>query len=164
MKPKYSDLPMETGAKKSGLVSVRVAPRDWLVTYPLIDFNTGKATSAVLLEEGMQWLTLEFTEPSYLYDESPKSNKSGDFYEITISGSLNNYDADVQQVLETLRYYELVAIVMDRKKRMRLVGNGEVGLKLSPPSKKIQNTSGGQEIIQIQMLMDSEDTPPFYDV
>lgn len=149
------------GVGNYGIVSIQVVPREWVDGTITIDFATGRVVDPILLLPGRDWITLEFTQPSYDYEEKSKSNKSGSYYEITCGGILNYNDADTMQVLETLRYHQLVAIVKDREKRLRLVGDNDNGLTLSKSFKQ-QNINSGTEVVQIDMMMESERSAPYY--
>jgi hypothetical protein len=154
MKPVYANLTLQKGSTNHGIVSVRAVPKEWLANEPSVDFATGKIIKPVLLAPGKNWIGLQFTESSYKYDEKPKSNKSGSYYEITLSGSLNNYDSQLQQVMETLRYHELVAVVMDRNKRMKLAGSTTSGFVFSP--------TNNMYAAVVDLIMESEAPAPFY--
>ncbi len=155
MKPAYSDIFLKPGAVNHGIVSVKVVPREWLSADPVIDFNTGKVIAAVSLAAGRSWILLDFAATTYKYDEKLKSTRPGSFYEISLSGSFNNYDSLIQQVTDSLRYHELVAIVMDRNKRIKLAGTKEAGFGVSPAN----NIYSGH----IDLLMESEFPAPFYE-
>lgn len=163
MKPVYTNLSNTTGAHIAGICTLQVAPREWLNADPIIDFNTGKVLAAVTLKTGKAWLTLDLLQDSYDYNEKPKSSKSGMFYEISLSGTLNNFPAEVQQVLESIRYNEVVAIVKDRNKRTKLVGNTAFAMLLTYTNKNTNN-QGGTQSITIDMVMESEAPAPFYEV
>ena len=161
MKQVYGNIALQNGALETGIVKVQIVPREWLAGNPVVDFNSGRVPVAVNLVTGRDWLTLEFAPLSYDYEEKPKSSKAGDFCEITVSGKLNNYGPDEQQIIESIRHSECVAVVMDRYKRNKIVGTMEAGLKLTP-SNKIINTGGGNQDTTVQLIMESEDPAPFY--
>lgn len=156
MKPAYSDILLKPGAVTHGIVSVKVVPREWLAADPVIDFNTGKVITAVSLAAGRSWILLDFAATTYKYDEKPKSTRSGSFYEISLSGSINNYDSAMQQVMDSLRYHELMAIVLDRNKRIKLAGTRDAGFGVSPANNVYS--------AHIEMVMESEFPAPFYDL
>ena len=162
MKPVYKSLPLQTGILNTGIYTVHVAPREWLAYNIAIDFSTGKVTREATLLPGKNWLLLEFAPQSYDFDEKEKTNKSGSYYDISIVGDLNKYDAAVHQVLETIRYHELVAIVTNRNRLKQIVGNMEAGLRRTFNSKKLNN-SYGHEDLHIELRMEAEDPSPFYD-
>lgn len=162
MKPVYSDLNLSTGSHVAGICNVKVAPREWLTEDPVIDFTTGKILTAAAFIAGKTWLTLEFVAQSYDYNEKLKSNKSGSFYEISLSGVLNKYDADVQQVIDTIRYHEMVALVKDKKNKTKFLGNTQEGMAVAGDH-TIKNNPG-EERLQINLFMESEAPAPFYEV
>lgn len=153
---------MKTGVLKSGIVTLQVAPREWIDTVIEVDFDSGKIKTAVSFITGKDWLTLAFASKSYDYNDTPKSNKSGAYREITAAGILNNYDADVQQVIDTLRYHELVVMLMDKNKRIRLIGNTEAGMAFSAGD--IIKNAANQDTVSVSLIMECEDHPPFYEV
>ncbi|HYC29542.1 MAG TPA: hypothetical protein VEB42_12005, partial [Chitinophagaceae bacterium] len=112
---------------------------------------------------GKDFLTIQFTADSYLFDEKPKSSRGGPFYEILLKGTVNRIDAPIQQAIETFRYHEFVALVKLRDKRVKLVGTKEAGL-VQQTVISINNGGGGIEIGTIEMAMESETLSPYYEV
>ena len=106
------------------------------------------------------WLKLQLVESSYEFDEKPKSNKGGSYYETSLSGTSNDLSADLLQVLETLRYSEFVVIAMDRQKRYRIIGNQDAGMVMQITNKQINN-QGGNQIITIDFTIQTETLSPF---
>lgn len=162
MKPAYANLSLATGVRHAGICTIKIVPREWIVADPVVDFNTGKVLTALQLLNGHTWLTLEFAPTTYEYEEKPKSNKSGSYYEVTLSGIINKYTWDVHQVVETLRYHECVAQITDRYKKTKLVGDKESGLIVTVGN-NVKNTQGGQQQVQIQLAMECEGLPPYYE-
>jgi len=158
MKPVYNNITLKQGPHIAGITNVKVAAREWLTHDAVIDFETGKIITPII---SSRWLTLEFTADSYEYDEKQKSNKSGSYYEISLSGLINNYDAPLQQTLNTLRYHEFVAIVLDCNRLMRFVGSKEAGLVFSV-NNKTQN-SARRQMAEVLLTMESEDPAPFFE-
>lgn len=162
MKPVYSNVILAEGAHVAGICKLQLAPREWLEENIELDFDTGKITDAVNFIDDRDWLEIELTQESYEFDEKPKSNKSGSFYEISVAGILNKYTADAQQVLETYRYHEFIVLLTDKNNVQRLVGNEEKGMLLQHDH---SNKSGaGEERLDVSLLMESEATAPVYDV
>ncbi len=161
MKLVYSDIAPAHGPHIAGICSVFVAPRQWLASNPLIDFETGKVLASVELQDNKFWIKIDLLPQTYLFDENHKDSKSGDFKETTLSGTLNFYNYNLQQQLETLRRCQLVVLLTDMNKRRRLIGGMETGM-LFKYSHKVNNKNGREEDVQVDMIMDSEDPAPFY--
>lgn len=161
MKPSYNNITVGTGARTSGLYSIKVVPREWLAADPVADVITG-VVSDVPLKFGKEWIDLFFTELSYDYNETPKSNnKAGDYFEVTAGGSINELTPELQRTIETLRYHEFVAIVQDKNDRVKVIGDTVAGMQLQMDYKQ-SNSNGGTEISTIKLSMEVEDRPPFY--
>ncbi len=163
MKPIYNNLTLTTGAYFAGISKIKIVPREWITEPIEIDFETGKVINEVLLAEGKQWLNLELTENSYDFEEKIKSSRSGEYYDIVIQGTINNISPELLQILETIRYHEMVAVAMDRQRRWKVIGNKDAAL-LFRFSNKENNNQGGQQICSIDLSMQSEHTSPFYEV
>jgi hypothetical protein len=163
MKPAYSSVALKEGPHKGGIISIQIAAKEWLDDDIVIDFLTGKVTSAVTFLSTHNWLTLTFTPNSYEYDEKPKSNKSGSYYEVSAAGIINYVDAALQQVLETLRYNQLVCLLTDRNQQLKLIGNKNFGMIFTIEQKNANNQSGVQQV-PVSFYLETEDAPPFYEV
>lgn len=161
MKRVYSNLTPKTGAQVAGICTIHVAPIEWLQRDPIIHFPTGEILLPVTLRPGKSWITLDFTQESYYFDQKPKSNKGGSFYEISVGGTTNDLDAATRQLLETLRYHQFAVRAMDRQKRHRLAGDSTAGMILQFTDKE-GNNNGGTKVIMVDMMMESEATAPFY--
>ncbi len=163
MKPIYSNLTLTTGAFSSGICKIKMVPKEWLSEPIEIDFATGKVIQQILLVEGKEWISLELSENTYDFEEKLKSSRDGDFYEKLIQGLINNITPELLQILQTIRYHEMVAIVMDRQRRSKVVGNFDAAL-LFRFSNRENNNQGGQQICSIDLYMQSEHTSPFHEV
>lgn len=163
MKPIYNNLTLTTGAFSSGICKIKIVPKEWLAEPIETDFATGKVIDVILLQDGKQWLTLELAENTYDFDEKLKSGRAGDYYEIIIQGLINNISPELLQILGTLRFHEVVAIVMDRQRRWKVIGNLDAAL-LFRFSNKENNNQGGQQICSIDLSMQNEHPSPFYEV
>ncbi len=163
MKPVYSNVDLKPGAHNGGIITIQVAAKEWLSSDPVISFMSGKVTTAITLLEGFNWLTLEFTPGSYTYDEKPKQSKPGTYYEVTAAGIINYSDPDLQQVLQTLRYHQVVAIVTNRNKFRKVVGNTEYGM-IPQIGNIITNAASGKEYAEFSLLAQTEASPPFYEI
>ncbi len=100
MKPVYSDININTGAHIAGICQILITPREWVATDTVIDFNTGRILEPVTLLDNKFWMLLNLIDNTYTYDENPKASKTTSF-EISCSGTLNNYHYALQQVLQT---------------------------------------------------------------
>lgn len=161
MKQVYSDLKYLQTIHAAGICKMQITPREWLASDPVVDFETGEVLQAVSLKANKFWLAVELTPPSYDYNETLKNAKSGDYYEISASGLLNTFNSALQQVFETIRYSELVAIIYDRNKRRKLVGNSGAGMRLALVHTHT-NTPAGVESLAVTLAAEFEDLPPFY--
>lgn len=161
MKQVYSDLKYQQDIHTAGIWKMQITPREWLASDPVIDFETGIVLQAVALKANKFWLAVELTPRSYDYQETPKNVKSGDYYEISATGLLNTFNSALQQVLETIRYSELVAVITDRNKRRKLIGNTTAGMKLSITHNH-KNAPAGLETLQLSLSAQLEDLPPYY--
>lgn len=163
MKPIYSNLTLTTGAFSSGICKIKMVPKEWLSEPIEIDFATGKVIQKILLVEDKEWISLELAENTYDFEEKPKSNRDGDFYEILIQGLINSISPELLQILQTIRYHEMVAIVMDKQRRWKVVGNSDAALLFRFGNRE-SNNQGGQQICSIDLSMQSEHPSPFYEV
>lgn len=163
MRPAYSDHKLFTGIHTAGIYKLQVIAKEWLQDPLVIDFNTGKITTAAVLIFGKTWLTIELTPESYDFDEKMKTGKPGSYFETTISGTSNSIDATLLQQMETLRYHEIIAIVFERDKRKRIVGDQTTGMSYQFYP-KLKNSSGGQQQISIDLIIQTARTAPFYEV
>jgi hypothetical protein len=161
MKPVYGDINLQPGAHVGGLVQVLLAPIEWLNDDVLIDFDTRSVVAPAALKAGRNWLLIEFTPQSYDYIETDKDSGSGSYSEIALSGTINKYNEAVQQQLETMRYHQHVAILTDRNKRKKIVGNTDAGLRLLKVH-EIKNNPNGKQSAELIFRLDSEEAAPYY--
>ena len=162
MKPSYYSIPLAAADDHhGGLTKIFVAPREWLAAEITEDFDSGIVLGPVALISGKQFLELQCIPQSHGFETKPKSGKTGNYNEIDIAGILNNNIPNVLQTLQTMRYSELIAVTKDRKGRKRIVGNIDAAMHLSFPE-KTNNKSGGEQNVAIELVMETEDTPPFY--
>jgi hypothetical protein len=158
MKPDFYSLTLQPGAHRKGIVDIKLAAKDWVVGEIEIDFNTGKVINAVELIDSKAWLAIQFTPKSYQLTEKPKTNKSGEYFEITIKGSLNRLTAISQQTLHNMKGFELVVIAMDKQKVKKLIGNKEHGMILNFE----HDHSNDTQSVDLSFSFDSEFAAPFY--
>lgn len=161
MKSAYSDIKNLPSNQVAGICNIVITPREWLQVDPVVDYDTGKVLTTPILKTNRFWMLLNLAPRSYDYTEAPKVNKSGDYYEIAASGAINTYNYSLRLVLQTLRNSEFVAIVRDRNKRRRIVGNTVAALKLKTAYRQ-KNSPSGDENLEITLSMDAEDPAPFY--
>lgn len=160
MKTVYSDIKPAEGQHVAGICSLYVVPREWLAEDPLIDFESGRVLNAVALKDNKFWIRLDLIQPTYNFEELPKSNKSGDYKESSLTGELNFYNYFLLQQLETLRRSQPVVLLTDMNKRRRLIGDTQAGMILNY-SHTIKNDPP-EEKVTINMIMESEDPAPYY--
>jgi hypothetical protein len=163
MNPSYNNISLATGAHIAGICEIKIVPREWIIYTPVIDFNTGKVTTALIFIDSLNWLVLQLAPDSYSYIEKPKTNKTGSYFEINISGLINYFDAALLQQLETIRYNEVVALVKDNKGQYRLVGTKEIGLQLEIGNVQSNKQDGLLEV-SIEMTMQNSYASPFYEL
>lgn len=162
MKPLYSDLSYRTGLHKAGIKHLQITPREWLAEDPAIDFATGQVLNTPTLKEGKFWLLLQLTRKSYEFNEVPEGSKSGDFYKITVGGLLNTSNAAIQQVLETIRYSELVMIVNSKyDSKRKIIGNTQMGLRMRITHTE-KNAPDSEEKVQLDFIAETEGLSPYY--
>lgn len=161
MKLIYGDIKPISGLHIAGICSVYVAPREWLAADPLADFDSGRILSAVQLKDNKFWIKIDLLQPTYDFEETPKTSKSGDYIETNLTGTLNYYNYELRQMLETLRRHDLVTMIQDQNKRRRFIGDTSTGMILSY-SYKLKNGKDREESIQINLNAQTEDPAPFY--
>jgi len=163
MKQKYSNVTLSSGHYRAGICQIKIAPKEWLLDPVIIDFNTNIVNHEVLLKPDFNFLTLDFTPDSYEFDEKPKSSRGGSYFEVTLQGMVNNITPDILATLETFRYHEMVAIIKDKNKRMKVVGDQDAGLIFRFTNKESSNQGGVQQCA-VDLTMDAEKLSPFYEI
>lgn len=161
MKPVYFSIPVYPGEHSGGLTKILVAPREWLAEPFTRDFESGVVIGPVQLINNQSFIELQCIPGSYAIDVKPKQAKTGSYNEITVSGTLNNSITNVLQTLQTLRYSELIVVTQDRRKRKRIIGHIDTAMQLSF-NEKLQNKQSGQHSIDFDLVMELEETPPYY--
>lgn len=160
MKQVYGDIAYLQEQHSAGLISLQVTPREWLAQDPVIDYDTGKVLQAIQLAAGKFWLSMQLVPAGYTFEETPKTAKGGDYYEISAGGLLNTFNYEFQQVLETIKRSELVCVITDRNKRRKLIGDTQTGMRLSVSHTHKNNP--GEEKIMLDLNYQCEDLPPYY--
>lgn len=163
MKPAYNSIATIKGAVNGGICSIQIAPREWLNAAPVVDFLTGKITTPITFITGKDWLNIEFIPQSHNYEENEKLSKSGKYFEIKFSGIINYADASLQQVLETMRYNQFIIKLIDRNKKIKIIGL-PFSAMLPLLSNKSLNTSFGNQYTEFSFSLNSENAPPFYEI
>lgn len=157
----YNDISYVTGIHEAGIVKVQVAPREWLDRYVEPDFLTNNIRNAISFIPNAGFIELGFIHTSYEYAEKPKTNKNGNFKEVSLSGILNALNPDVFRILETLEYHEVIALVTDVKKQQRLIGNKDQGMSFSFASRNA-NLATSSYVTAVDMVIETESVPPYY--
>jgi hypothetical protein len=161
MKPVYSNITPARTVHIGGIFNLQVVPREWLQSAPVIDFNTNTVLTPVVLQEDREWLTLQLVEDSLSYGEKPKSNANGSYYEVSTGGLLNYHDAELLQLMETLRYHEFIVVTKDKRKQYRIVGGIDNGMILQFTHDEDEQ-NGGTSRSGFSFTMDLEKSPPYY--
>lgn len=159
----YTDIKFNTGFYSAGFFKVWIAPREWLVDPIVRDILTGIVTTEIELPVGMEFLELQFTPETYVFTEKPKVSKQGPSFEVSIQGTDNCITPEKLIVLETFRNHEMVAIIQDRNKKVKVVGDKNNGLIFSFSNKE-SSDKGGNQIVEVDLIMFSEQAAPFYQV
>ncbi len=164
MKTSYANIKATQGLYAAGICQVKIVPREWLTDPWVADFATGIVVNEILLEEDREFITLELVPDSYEFEEKPKSNRGGSYFEVAIQGTLNNITPALLASLETVRYHEMVAILKDKQRRYKVVGNKDAGLVFRFGNKEDASKQGGIQMVSIDMTMDSDNLSPFYEI
>jgi hypothetical protein len=160
MKPAYNNIELASGVHVGGMCIIQVAPKEWLASDATIDFATGAITVLPAFIFGRNWITLTFSPTSYDFNETPKSGRQGSFIETVIAGTANNIDAATLQILQTLRYHQLVCVATDRRKKVRMTGDKNNAM-IFQYTVKNTNTGNGQQSVAVQLTYESEDPSLF---
>lgn len=164
MKPAYASINLLNGSHNGGICSIQVAPNNWVETFPDVDFNYGKIITPVAFLAGKDWLDIVFTPNSYDYEETEKASAAGRFFDIKISGTVNYSDADLQQIIHTLRYHHFILKVRDRNGNYKLIGNILPNSVIVEVTNKNTNANNGQQFSNFNFSFTTEDAPPYYAV
>lgn len=162
MKRIYTDVAATQGFYAAGIYKIQLVPREWINTPIVANFNTWKVDNAVDLKAGYSFIELAAVPDSYEFDEKPKSNRGGSYFEVSIQATINEITPDLLPVLETLRYHELVAILYDKRRRKKIVGDQDAGLTFRFANKEDSTKQGGVQPISIDLTMDSDKAAFFY--
>src|SRR5436190_18518264 len=160
----YTDIKPTSGLYTAGICEIMIVPREWLTDAWVAEFADNKVVHEILLDYGYEFITLELTPESYEFDEKPKTNRGGSYFEITVQGNLNNITPELLQSLETIRYHEVVAILKDKRRRYKVVGNKDAGLVFRYANKEDTTKQGGLQVVAIDMTMDCDKLSPFYEI
>jgi len=160
----YANIKATSGLYAAGICQIKMVPREWLTEAWTVDFLTGKVISEILLEDDREFITLDLVPDSYEFEEKPKSNRGGSYFEVMVQGTLNNITPELLATLETVRYHEMVAILKDKQRRYKVVGNKEAGLIFRYSNKEDSTKQGGLQVCAIDMAMDSDKLNPFYEI
>jgi len=164
MKPVYSNIEATQGLYAAGFCKIKLAAKEWISSVISPDFNTGKLTVPVTFFDGFNWLEFSAVPDTIEFSEKPKNNRGGSYYEVSLEADLNNIPPELLPVLESLRYHELVALVYDKRRRYKIIGNHETGLLFNFYNKEDASKQGGVQTVKITMEMDSEFAAIFYDI
>jgi hypothetical protein len=160
MKNIYSNLEAIGGEHKAGICKILAAPKHWLKDDPITDFATGRVMLPVELQPGKYWIEIDLIPETYIYNESSKESAAGDFFAISLTGTLNFFNYQLQQQLETLRRCELVLQLTDKNKRRKLTGNTQFAMQLR--YSHLHKNEPAEQSIAISLQMEAETPAPFY--
>jgi hypothetical protein len=161
MKNIYADISTTSGFYKAGICKIFLAPREWLNAPVLPNFLNGTVTTPLTFIAGKNFIAFNAVPDSVDLEEKPKTGRSGDYYDVSLAATLNNITPLLLQQLETIKYSELVALVMDRNKRYKIIGNQDKGMHLTVGNKETAS-QGGTQLCSIDLSMQNEALSPFY--
>src|SRR5947207_14482008 len=121
MKQVYGQLAPLTGPHIAGICSIQICPVEFLAALWTCNFFDGKVNDVALVP-GRQMINISFLPNTYKFNETPKSNRGGAYYETSLTGTCNDIDVASLQIMNTYRYHEWMAIVTDRQGRLKVVG------------------------------------------
>lgn len=160
MLQKYSSLKSITGNHRGGICTIKLIPKEWLANNWEIDFATGNIIT-IPLEPGKDFILLKLIESSYKYLENPKSNRSGSYYELSLTGTSNDIDSATLQTLNTYRYHEWVVLFKDKKGRQRIAGNFTTGMQFEFNNAQ-ENDNGGKQKADVKFTIQQEHPASFF--
>lgn len=160
MLQKYSSIKSIAGNHQGGICTIKIIPKEWLQRNWTVDFATGNILS-INLVPGKDFIALNLISETYKFVENPKSNKSGTYYDISLSGNSNDIDSAALQALNTYRYHEWVVLFRDKKNRQRIAGNFTAGMIFEFNNAQ-ENDGGGKQKLDIKFTIQQEDPAAFY--
>ena len=163
MKQVYTNLTHANGSTNAGICTIQIAPKEWLANPIIVDFNTGKVRAAATLIAGKNWISIEYIPLLNDYEVKPKENKSGPYYEVSFIGTLNNMDPVLEQSILSLRQHECVLIFKQRNNLKKIIGDTVTGMLLRY-SNRIVNANAGAETPVIELYIQTENPPLYYDI
>lgn len=163
MKQVYSNFDLATGPHEGGICKVTFIPREWVAERVQPDFLTGIVTGPLELADSRNWIELNLVDETYDFQEKPKTSKNGDYFETSISGDSNILDSSMIQKLESIRNHEVIAIVMDKKKNMRIVGHNDKAMKFSYGIRETNNQAWYNKV-SIELTIQMPTSSPYYSV
>lgn len=165
MYTQYGNITLSTGAHEGGICSIKIAPRQWIGSDISIDFLTNTVNAALDFSgsplPNNDIIALELVPDSFFHNEKPVNSKTGNYFDVSIGGSVNNMTPFLKMIIDSLRYDELVALVIDHSGKTRLVGNRETGLSMQVNYTNT-NKDGGMLECSIELSMQIEKSSPYY--
>lgn len=156
MKSAYASIGLLPGARNTGSIGILLAPREWISSIADPNFSTG-IISSVQFHAGKEWIELEGIPESYQFEEKPKTNKSGDYFEISARAIINQLTPEIQKKLNTYLYSEFVAVLKNKSGYLKLIGNQEQGMIL-----KMDHDQTNTQRLSIELTIDQIDPAPYY--
>lgn len=160
MKQVYGAIKQKTGVLNKGIVKIKVAAKEWVTNSVLIDFSTGAVITALTFSTGKGWKEIELAPYTYDYEEKPKLTKHGTVYEAIASGILNNNDTTTYQLIESIRYHELIVLCIDKVGDTKIIGNTEKGASIFFG----QKTGSSSEQISVSISLETDKLCPYYNI
>lgn len=160
MKNIYNNLAAIEGPHVAGICKVFAVPKHWLKEDPVMDFTTGRVVMPVELKPGKYWIEIELLSDTYIYSETTKESAAGDFFALSLTGTLNYSNYQLQQQLETLRRCELIVQLIDKNQRRKLAGDSQFAMQLR--YSHTHKNEPAEEAISVTLQMEAEDPAPYY--
>lgn len=160
----YKNIKPKSGKNPGGICSILIADINWMQDPIIADLNLGQVITPVLFKPGMDFIQLNLLQKTYSYTETPKDTKSGTYYEIAISGTLDYMNSELQQQLENLRFKQLITIVQFLPGTKKILGNKDFGLSLRFSNQNTTDNSGGLLSIPISITGNLATAPSFYNI
>lgn len=160
----YKNIKPKSGKNPGGICSILIADINWIQDIIFPDLNSGQIITPVVFKQDKNFIQLNLLQKTYSYTETPKDTKSGTYYEVAITGTLDYMNAELQQQLENLRYKQLSTIVQFLPGTKKILGNKDFGLSLRFSNQNTTDNNGGLLSIPISITGNLASAPPFYNI
>ena len=122
---------VKAAVKTGGLCSVRFCKHSDVLSFPSINPQTGIMDAAIQLKEGGTFYYAEMIDSTRSFEEIPKEDDTGPYFEISVKGSLRGSSAAGILSVNSMIRHQWVVIAADRSGVTRLIGNRDAGAKIS---------------------------------